>query len=64
MKIYEVIPKFQGSSHVVIARNGSEAVEMTVDYLNQCNTVPKVEASDFYVSATDVDKFLVPTIIS
>lgn len=63
MRIYEVIPKFQGSSHVVIAKDANEAVEMTVEYLNQCNTVPKVEASDFYVSATDADKFLVPTII-
>ena len=64
MRIYEVIPKFQGSSHVVIARNASEAVEMTVEYLNQCNTVPKVEASDFFANAIDADKFLVPTIIS
>lgn len=63
MKIYEVIPKFKGTSHVVVARNANEAIEITVEYLNQCNTVPKVEASDFYVSATDVDKFLVPTII-
>lgn len=63
MRIYEVIPKFQRSSHVVIAKDANEAVEMTVEYLNQCNTVPKVEASDFYVSATDADKFLVPTII-
>lgn len=64
MKIYEVIPNFGGLSHVVIAKNESEAIEITVKYLNQCNTVPKVEASDFYVSATDVDKFLVPTIIN
>lgn len=63
MKIYEVIPKFKGTSHVVVARNANEAIEITAEYLNQCNTVPKVEASDFCVSATDVDNFLVPTII-
>ena len=49
---------------MVVARNANEAIEITVEYLNQCNTVPKVEASDFYVSATDADKFLVPTIIA
>ena len=63
MRIYEVIPKFKGISHVVVARNANEAIEMAVEYINRCNTVPKVEVSDFYVSATDVEKFLVPTII-
>lgn len=58
-----MIPKFKGTSHVVVARNANEVIEITAEYLNQCNTVPKVEASDFYVSAIDVDKFLVPTII-
>lgn len=38
MKIYEVIPRFKGTSHVVVARNANEAIEITAEYLNQCNT--------------------------
>lgn len=63
MKLYEVIPNFRGPSHVVIAKNASEAIEIKVKYLNQFQTSHLFEASDFYVSATDVDKFSEPTII-
>ena len=63
MKIYEVIPKFGGPRHVVIARNEEEAIEATVKYLNQFQTFHLFETSDFCVSAIDADKLSEPTII-
>lgn len=66
MRIYEVIeviPKLSGQSHVVIAKNTSDAIEMTVNYLNQFQTHHLYKASDFCASAIDVDKFSEPTII-
>lgn len=35
MKIYEVIPKFSGPSHVVIAKSANEAINATVNHFNQ-----------------------------
>ncbi len=64
MKIYEVIPKFSGRSHVVIARNEEEAIEATVDYLNEFQTSHLFKTSDFSASAIDADKFSEPTIIN
>ncbi|UNL61548.1 hypothetical protein [Limosilactobacillus mucosae] len=64
MKIYEVIPNFLGgSSHVMIAKNKSDAIEMTVNYLNQFQTHDLYKTSDFCASAIDADKFSEPTII-
>lgn len=63
MKIYEVIPKFGGPRHVVIARNEEEAIEATVKHLNQFQTFHLFETSDFRVSAIDADKLSEPTII-
>lgn len=66
MRIYEVIeviPKLSGQSHVVIAKNTSDAIEMTVNYLNQFQTHHLYKTSDFCASAIDVDKFSEPTII-
>lgn len=63
MKIYEVIPKLHGRSHVVIARNEEEAIEATVKYLNDFQTANLFEASDFSASNIDADKFLETTII-
>lgn len=63
MRIYEVIPKLSGQSHVVIAKNTSDAIEMTVNYLNRFQTHHLYKTSDFFVSAIDVDKFSEPTII-
>lgn len=64
MKIYEVIPKFSGRSHVVIAKNASEAIEITVKYLNQqFQPAHFFETSEFCASAIDADKFSEPTII-
>lgn len=63
MKIYEVIPKFGGPRHVVIARNEEEAIEAMAKDLNQFQTFHLFEASDFRVNAIDVDKLSEPTII-
>lgn len=63
MKIYEVIPKFSGRSHVVIARNEEEAIEAMAKDLNQFQTFHLFEASDFRVNAIDVDKLSEPMII-
>lgn len=63
MKIYEVIPDFGGQSHVVIATNASEAIEITVKYLNQFHAFDLYVISDFCASDIDADKFSEPTII-
>lgn len=63
MKIYEVIPKFSGRSHVVIAKNESEAIKTTVDYLNQFQTGHLFKPDDFCASDIDANKFSEPTII-
>lgn len=63
MKIYEVIPKFSGRSHVVVAKNESEAIETTVKYLNQFQTGHLFKPDDFCVSDIDANKFSEPTII-
>lgn len=63
MKIYEVIPNFGGPSHVVIARNEEEAIEATVENLNQFQTAHLFKTSEFCASAIDADKFSEPTII-
>lgn len=63
MKIYGVVPKFSGPSHIVIAPNASEAVEITVKYLNQFQTSRLFKTSEFRVSAIDADKFSEPTVI-
>lgn len=64
MKVYEVVPEFSGSTHVVIAKNASEAVELMVKYLNQFQTGHSYEASDFCVSSIDADKFSEPMVIN
>ena len=63
MGIYEVIPKVGGSSHVVIAKNEEEAIEATVENLNQFQTAHLFKTSDFCASDIDADKFSEPTII-
>lgn len=63
MKIYEVIPNLGGPSHVVIAKNASEAIETTVKYLNQFQTARLFKPDDFCASDIDADKFSEPTII-
>lgn len=63
MKIYEVIPNFGGPSHVVIARNEEEAIEATVENLNQFQTADLFKTSEFCASDIDADKFSEPTII-
>lgn len=65
MKIYEVIPEVRGLelSHVVVAKNENDAIEMVAKFLNQVQTHHLYESSDFCVSAIYVDKFSEPTII-
>lgn len=64
MKIYKAIPNFLGgSSHVMIAKNKSDAIEMMVNYLNQFQTHYLYKTSDFFANAIDADKFSEPTII-
>lgn len=64
MKIYEVFTKvLYGPSHVVVANNESEAIEMTINYLNQFPTHHVYKPSDFYACVIDVDKLSEPTII-
>ena len=59
MKIYEVFTEVlhgpshvvvanHGPSHVVVANNESEAIEMTINYLNQSPTHHEYNPSDFY----------------
>ena len=49
MKIYEVFTEvLYGPSHVVVANNESEAIEMTINYLNQSPTHHEYKPSDFY----------------
>ena len=62
MKIYEVIAQ-RGPSHVVIAKNATEAINATVEHLNQFQTAHLFKASDFRVSDIDADKFSEPIII-
>lgn len=64
MKVYEVVPELSGSSHVVIAKNESEAVEMAVKYLNQFQTGHLYEASDFSASCINGEKFSEPVVIN
>lgn len=63
VKIYEVVPKFSGSSYVVIAKNASEAIEIEAKYLNRFQTSHLFKTSEFYVRAIGADKFSEPTII-
>lgn len=73
MKIYEVIPDFGSSRHVVIVQGGprhvvvakseSEAIKTVVDYLNQFQTFHLFELDDFCANAIDADKFSEPMII-
>lgn len=63
MKIYEVIPKFSGPSHIAVAKNATEAIEATVKCLNQFQTWHLYKTSDFYVIAIDGDKFSESTMI-
>ena len=73
MKIYEVIPDFGSSRHVVIVQGGprhvvvakseSEAIKTVVDYLNQFQTHDLYKTSEFCASAIDADKLSEPTII-
>ena len=63
MKIYEVIPKFSGRSHVVIARNEEEAIEATVKHLNEFQTFHLFKTSEFCASDIGADKFSEPTVI-
>ena len=64
MRIYGVVLKVGGPTHVVIAKNASEAVELMVKYLNQFQTGHSYEASDFCVSSIDADKFSEPMVIN
>lgn len=48
---------------MMIAKNKSDAIEMTVNYLNQFQTHDLYKTSDFCASAIDADKFSEPTII-
>lgn len=64
MKVYEVVPEFNASSHVVVAKNESEAIELMVKYLNQFQTVHLYEASEFCASDISADKFSEPTVIN
>lgn len=64
MKIYEVFTEvLYGPSHVVVANNESEAIEMTINYLNQSPTHPVYKPSDFYAGVIDVDKLSEPTLL-
>ena len=72
MKIYEMIAQRGprnvviaqgGPRHVVIARNEEEAIEATVDYLNEFQTSHLFKPDDFCASAIDADKLSEPTII-
>lgn len=64
MKIYEVFTEvLHGPSHVVVANDESEAIEMAINYLNQSPTHHEYKPSDFYACVIDVDKLLEPTII-
>lgn len=63
MGIYEVIPIFQGESHVVVAKSENEAIKTVVDYLNQFQTFHLFELDDFCAGVIDADKFSEPTII-
>lgn len=64
MKIYQVFPKAGGSSHVVIAKSATEAINATVRHLNQFRTFHLFEPDDFCASAIDVDEFSETTIIN
>lgn len=61
MKIYVAVAS--GLTHLVIAKNASEALEMMTNYLNQSKSHGLYETSDFSVSTINVDKFSDPTII-
>ena len=64
MKVYEVVPEFSESTHVVIAKNENEAIEATVNHLNQTQTWHLYKASDFCASDISADKFSEPTVIN
>ena len=64
MKVYEVVPEFSGPSHVVIAKNATEAIEATVNHLNQTQTGHLYKESDFCASDISADKFSEPTVIN
>lgn len=64
MKIYEVFTEvLYGPSHVVVANNESEAIEMMINYLNQSPTHHEYKPSDFYAGVIDTDNLWEPTII-
>ena len=58
MKIYQVFPKVGGPSHVVIAKSATEAINATVNYLNQFQTGNLYKASDF--SLIDISDYMLP----
>ena len=64
MKIYEVIGEFSSQSHVVIANNKDEAVDITVNYLIKYPTSHLYYPEDFSVNVIDANKFSEPTIIA
>lgn len=64
MKVYEVVPKFSGPSHAVIAKSESEAIEAVVNNLNQFQTWHLYKTSDFCASDISADKFSEPTVIN
>ena len=48
---------------VVVAKSGSEAIKMAVDYFNQSYT-NQFEPDDFYYVVINVNEFSDPTIIN
>ena len=58
MKIYQVFPKVGGPGHVVIAKSATEAINATVNYLNQFQTGDLYKASDF--SLVDISDYMLP----
>ena len=64
MKAYEVFPKVSGPSHVAVAKNESEAIEVVVNYLNRFQTGHLYETSDFYASDISADKFSESVVIN
>ncbi len=64
MEIYEVMPTtFDGLSHVVVAKNETDAIKLVVDFLNQNQTQLTHHASEFAANAIHPDSMPEPTII-
>ena len=47
MEIYQVFPKAGGPTHVVIAKSANDAINATVNHLNQLQTGHLYKASEF-----------------